>query len=42
MVKTIPDSDYFERIHRLQAKMAERDLDAVLCYADTGVYENVF
>jgi hypothetical protein len=42
MVKTIPDSDYFERIHRLQAKMAERDLDAVLCYADTGVYDNVF
>lgn len=42
MVKSIPDSDYFERIKRLQAKMEEQDLDAVLCYADTGVYENVF
>lgn len=42
MLKTIPDSDYFDRIKRLQAKMEEYNLDAVLCYADTGVYENVF
>ena len=42
MVKTIPDSDYFDRVKRLQARMAEQNLDAVLCYADTGVYENVF
>ena len=42
MVKTIPDSDYFERIKRLQAQMEVQNLDAVLCYADTGVYENVF
>ena len=42
MLKTIPDSDYFERISRLQKRMEEDDLDAVLCYADTGVYENVY
>lgn len=38
----VPKEEYADRVKRLQAKMAEQDLDAVLCYAHTGTYDNVF
>ena len=37
----IPDEEYKDRVARLQEAMAEEDLDAVLCYANSSVYQNV-
>ena len=41
MLKSIPDSEYFDRVKRLQKRMEEEDLDAVLCYGDEGLCHNL-
>ena len=38
----VPKTEYDSRVQRLQKKMEEENLDAVLCYANTGAYDNVF
>ncbi len=37
----IPNEEYKDRVRRLQQAMAAEDLDAVLCYANSSVYQNV-
>ena len=37
----IPNEEYKDRVRRLQQAMAAEDLDAVLCYANFSVYQNV-
>lgn len=37
----IPADEYFQRIHNLQAKLKEHDLDAYIVHANAGNYENV-
>lgn len=39
--KLIPNSEYYDRVKRLQEAMAKADLDAVLCYANACTYQNV-